>query len=105
MMTEEESATSSEQNMLIAALKREVLLLRNEMNFEMFLKQQHLQHIGRLHREHVMDTSVEAERQQLVSYTLKIDTNQGIPDIKFFLLFSIIQPGCYNNNYSVQRRL
>lgn len=67
MMTEEESATSSEQNMLIAALKREVLLLRNEMNFEMFLKQQHLQHIGRLHREHVMDTSVEAERQQLVS--------------------------------------
>jgi hypothetical protein len=75
MMTEEESTSSSEQNMLIAALKREVLLLRNEMNFEMFLKQQHLQHIGRLHREHVMDTSVEAERQQLVSHLHSLAAN------------------------------
>lgn len=58
---------SSETKLLLAALKREVLLLRNELNFELFLKQQHLQHIGRLHREHVLDTSVEAERQQLVT--------------------------------------
>jgi hypothetical protein len=58
---------SQETKLLLAALKREVLLLRNELNFELFLKQQHLQHIGRLHREHVLDTSVEAERQQLVS--------------------------------------
>lgn len=58
---------SSETKLLLAALKREVLLLRNELNFELFLKQQHLQHIGRLHREHVLDSSVEAERQQLVS--------------------------------------
>ncbi|KAI8083147.1 Hamartin protein-domain-containing protein [Halteromyces radiatus] len=57
--------SSSETRLLIAALKREVLLLRNELNFELFLKQQHLQHIGRLHREHVMDSTVEAERQQL----------------------------------------
>ncbi|OAD70180.1 hypothetical protein PHYBLDRAFT_148733 [Phycomyces blakesleeanus NRRL 1555(-)] len=54
---------------LVAALKREVLLLRNELNFELFLKQQHLQHIGRLHREHVLDSSVEAERQQLYNTT------------------------------------
>ncbi|KAI8334775.1 Hamartin protein-domain-containing protein [Chlamydoabsidia padenii] len=59
------STCSSETKLLIAALKREVLLLRNELNFELFLKQQHLQHIGRLHREHVMDSTVEAERQQL----------------------------------------
>lgn len=58
---------SQETKLLLAALKREVLLLRNELNFELFLKQQHLQHIGRLHREHVLDTSVEAERQRLVS--------------------------------------
>lgn len=68
MMAAEDGASSSEQKLLIAALKREVLLLRNELNFEMFLKQQHLQHIGRLHREHVMDISVEAERQQMVRY-------------------------------------
>jgi hypothetical protein len=68
MMATEDNTSSSEQKLLIAALKREVLLLRNELNFEMFLKQQHLQHIGRLHREHVMDISVEAERQQMVKH-------------------------------------
>ncbi|KAG2189451.1 hypothetical protein INT44_004593 [Umbelopsis vinacea] len=69
MMAVEDGTSSSEQKLLIAALKREVLLLRNELNFEMFLKQQHLQHIGRLHREHVMDISVEAERQQMYNAT------------------------------------
>ncbi|CAO3612765.1 unnamed protein product [Mucor hiemalis] len=69
---------SSETKLLLAALKREVLLLRNELNFELFLKQQHLQHIGRLHREHVLDSSVEAERQQLYNTTrmLKAQLNQ-----------------------------
>ncbi|KAI8378436.1 Hamartin protein-domain-containing protein [Blakeslea trispora] len=69
---------SQETKLLVAALKREVLLLRNELNFELFLKQQHLQHIGRLHREHVLDTSVEAERQQLYNTTrlLKAQLNQ-----------------------------
>lgn len=62
----EEEEISLKTNLLLAGLKREVLLLRNELNFELFLKQQHLQHIGRLHREHVLDSSVEAERQQLV---------------------------------------
>ncbi|GAN05785.1 conserved hypothetical protein [Mucor ambiguus] len=72
------SGMSSETRLLLAALKREVLLLRNELNFELFLKQQHLQHIGRLHREHVLDTSVEAERQQLYNTTrmLKAQLNQ-----------------------------
>ncbi|KAF7725209.1 hypothetical protein EC973_000375 [Apophysomyces ossiformis] len=65
----ESDSASSETKFLIAALKREVLLLRNELNFELFLKQQHLQHIGRLHREHVFDSSVEAERQQLYNTT------------------------------------
>lgn len=63
----ENETMSSETKLLLAGLKREVLLLKNELNFELFLKQQHLQHIGRLHREHVLDSSVEAERQQLVS--------------------------------------
>ncbi|KAI8139494.1 hypothetical protein BJV82DRAFT_521507 [Fennellomyces sp. T-0311] len=63
------STMSSETKLLIAALKREVLLLRNELNFELFVKQQHLQHLGRLHREHVVDSSVEAERQRMYNTT------------------------------------
>ncbi|KAI9496677.1 hypothetical protein BDB00DRAFT_758113 [Zychaea mexicana] len=62
-------AMSPETKLLIAALKREVLLLRNELNFELFVKQQHLQHMGRLHREHVVDSSVEAERQRTYNTT------------------------------------
>lgn len=62
------SNISPETRLLIAALKREVLLLRNELNFELFVKQQHLQHMGRLHREHMVDSSVEAERQRTVSH-------------------------------------
>ncbi|CAG8665650.1 9630_t:CDS:10 [Funneliformis caledonium] len=49
----------------VAFLQREIMLLRNELNFEFYLKQQHLQHIGRLHRDHVLDSTVEAERQNL----------------------------------------
>ncbi|EIE87451.1 hypothetical protein RO3G_12162 [Rhizopus delemar RA 99-880] len=73
-----DEAISSETKLLLAGLKREVLLLRNELNFELFLKQQHLQHIGRLHREHVLDSSVEAERQQLYNTTrmLRAQLNQ-----------------------------
>ncbi|RUS22198.1 Hamartin protein-domain-containing protein [Endogone sp. FLAS-F59071] len=51
---------------LIASLEREVLLLRNELNFELFLRQQHLQHIGRLHVEHVKDISNNANKEQLL---------------------------------------
>ncbi len=47
------------------ALQRENLLLRNELNFELYLKEQHLRHIGRLHRDRVSDTALEAERQNL----------------------------------------
>ncbi|CAJ0747249.1 24012_t:CDS:10 [Entrophospora sp. SA101] len=35
------------------------------LNFELYLKQQHLQHIGRLHRDHILDNMAEAERQNL----------------------------------------
>ncbi|CAG8680641.1 4608_t:CDS:2, partial [Cetraspora pellucida] len=56
---------SSNVQASIAFLQREIMLLRNELNFELYLKQQHLQHIGRLHRDHVLDISAEAERQNL----------------------------------------
>ncbi|CAO1635196.1 unnamed protein product [Parajaminaea phylloscopi] len=46
-------------------LQRENLLLRNEINFELYLKDQHLRHIGRLHRDRIKDSRLEAERQNL----------------------------------------
>lgn len=49
--------------------QRELLLLRNELNFERHLKQQHLQHIGRLQRDVVSDAAVETERQNLYNTT------------------------------------
>ncbi|RGB30405.1 hypothetical protein C1646_627953 [Rhizophagus diaphanus] len=59
----------------VAYLQREIMLLRNELNFELYLKQQHLQHIGRLHRDHILDSTVEAERQNLYN-TCKILKSQ-----------------------------
>ncbi|PWN53777.1 hypothetical protein IE53DRAFT_294570, partial [Violaceomyces palustris] len=49
----------------LAFVQRENLLLRNELNFELYLKEQHLRHIGRLHRDRITDTALEAERQNL----------------------------------------
>ncbi|OLL25494.1 Tuberous sclerosis 1 [Neolecta irregularis DAH-3] len=49
----------------VAFLQREVLLLTNELNFQRHLKSQYLQRIGRLQREHILDSAVEAERQSL----------------------------------------
>ncbi|RKP24351.1 Hamartin protein-domain-containing protein [Syncephalis pseudoplumigaleata] len=46
-------------------LQRKVLLLTNRLNYELFLKQQFMRHIGRLHRDRLMDSAVEAERQGL----------------------------------------
>ena len=62
----------------IAFLQREIMLLRNELNFELYLKQQHLQHIGRLHRDRVLDSTVEAERQNLYNMckVLKLQLSQ-----------------------------
>ncbi|KAG0239829.1 hypothetical protein BGX31_002428 [Mortierella sp. GBA43] len=49
----------------IAHLERDLLIAKNELNFELFLKQQHIQQISKVHRAHVLDASVEAERQNL----------------------------------------
>ena len=51
----------------IALLQREVLLLRNDLNFERFLKQQHLSHIGQLQRRHIREATAEAETQNLIN--------------------------------------
>ncbi|KAI5785589.1 Hamartin protein-domain-containing protein [Peziza echinospora] len=53
-----------------AFLQREVMLLKNDLNFERYLKQQHLSHIGHLQRKHIKESAAEAETQKLI-YTNK----------------------------------
>ncbi|KAI9801800.1 MAG: hypothetical protein M1825_003173 [Sarcosagium campestre] len=60
-------STSTESNDNAAALQREVLLLRNELNFERYLKQQHLSHIGQLQGKHIREAAAEAETQNLIN--------------------------------------
>ena len=48
-------------------LQREVMLLRNDLNFERYLKQQHLAHIGQLQRKNIREATAEAETQNLLN--------------------------------------
>ena len=54
----------------VARLQREVLLLRNELNFELWLSGENIKHIGRLYQDRNVVVSAEAERQGLVGYTV-----------------------------------
>ncbi|KAG9194533.1 hypothetical protein G6011_04568 [Alternaria panax] len=58
----------------LASLQREIMLLRNDLNFERYLKLQHLAHIGQLQRKHIKEATVEAETQNLINTnkTLKV---------------------------------
>jgi solute carrier family 25 protein 16 len=58
----------------IANLRREILLLKNDLNFERYLKQQHLSHIGQLRRKHVKEATVEAETQNLINANKSLKT-------------------------------
>ncbi|KAG8685131.1 hypothetical protein FRC09_014943, partial [Ceratobasidium sp. 395] len=49
----------------LSILQRDVLMLRNQLNFEVYLKELVQQHIGRLHRDTIVSRSEEAERQGL----------------------------------------
>ncbi|EGN95372.1 hypothetical protein SERLA73DRAFT_94725 [Serpula lacrymans var. lacrymans S7.3] len=49
----------------ISALQREVILLRNELNFELWLSRENMQHIGRLYQDRILSKNAEAERQGL----------------------------------------
>lgn len=56
----------------VAYLQREIQLLKNDLNFERYLKQQHLSHIGKIRRQQIREARVEAETQHLVN------TNRGL---------------------------
>lgn len=50
----------------ISGLQREVLLLRNELNFELWLSRENVKHVGRLYHERILSRDAEVERQGLV---------------------------------------
>lgn len=50
----------------ISALQREVLLLKNELNLELWTTRENVKHIGRLCKDRVVSRTEEVERQGLV---------------------------------------
>ncbi|KAF1928053.1 uncharacterized protein M421DRAFT_421241 [Didymella exigua CBS 183.55] len=51
----------------MSSLQREIMLLRNDLNFERYLKLQHLSHIGQLQRKHIREAAAEADTQNLIN--------------------------------------
>ncbi|KAI0934089.1 hypothetical protein AcV5_006053 [Taiwanofungus camphoratus] len=49
----------------LSGLQREVLLLRNELNFELWNARENVRHIGRLYQDRVLSKTAEIERQAL----------------------------------------
>ncbi|KAF6764764.1 hypothetical protein DFP72DRAFT_954426 [Ephemerocybe angulata] len=49
----------------ISGLQREVLLLRNELNFELWHSRENSKHIGRLYKDRILMRTAESERQGL----------------------------------------
>ncbi|KAI9679412.1 MAG: hypothetical protein M1817_005434 [Caeruleum heppii] len=68
--------SSMEATPNLAYLQREVLLLRNDLNFERYLKQQHLSHIGQLQRKYIKEATVEAETQKLINTNKALKVKQ-----------------------------
>ncbi|KAF2451432.1 hypothetical protein P171DRAFT_450329 [Karstenula rhodostoma CBS 690.94] len=55
------------QNLSMAVLQREIMLLRNDLNFERYLKAQHSAHIGQMQRKHIKEATAEADTQNLIN--------------------------------------
>ncbi|KAI5868513.1 Hamartin protein-domain-containing protein [Durotheca rogersii] len=60
------SSPASSADAQLANLKRQIILLHNDLTFERFMKQQHLTHMGELRRRHVREAASEAETQNLI---------------------------------------
>jgi hypothetical protein len=56
----------------ISGLQREILLLRNDLNFELWLSRENSRHIGRLYQDRILMKTAEAERQGLVCFDFAI---------------------------------
>lgn len=57
---------SSHVTAALAGLQREVLMLRCELNFELWMARNNVRHIGRLYQDRVVSRFAEVERQGLV---------------------------------------
>jgi hypothetical protein len=62
-----ESAVDTASSKDLSYLQRELMLLRNELTFERYLKQQHVAAIGQLKRNHIKAVTVEAETATLIN--------------------------------------
>jgi hypothetical protein len=56
----------------VSALQREVLLLRTELNFELWISRENVKHFGRLYQDRILSKNAEAERQGLVRSPLSM---------------------------------
>jgi len=64
--SEDSDSNSSRVAQAVSGLQREILLLRNDLNFELWLSRENTKHIGRLYEDRVLMKNTEAERQGLV---------------------------------------
>lgn len=76
---EDDSASLRSQNEMpshvaqaISGLQREALLLRNELNFELWLSRENVKHVGRLYQDRILSKNAEAERQGLVNLYISL---------------------------------
>jgi solute carrier family 25 protein 16 len=60
-------ASTFDPNLRAAYLHREIQLLRNDLNFERYLKQQHLTAIGQLRNKQIKEARGDAEIQNLIN--------------------------------------
>ncbi|KAL1742241.1 hypothetical protein HDZ31DRAFT_84260 [Schizophyllum fasciatum] len=65
---------SSRVAQALASLQREVVLLRNELNFELWLSRENVKNIGRLYQDRTLYRSAETERQALYNKLRKYRT-------------------------------
>ena len=66
---EAEDKTMKQVANVISNLQKEVLLLRNELNFELWHSRENAKHVGRLYEDRILMKSAESERQGLVGHT------------------------------------
>lgn len=62
-----EESVPSHIALAIAGLQREILMLRSELNFELWMARENVKHIGRLYQDRVISRTAEVEQQRLVS--------------------------------------
>lgn len=65
---ESEEGVPSHIALAIAGLQREILMLRSELNFELWMARENVKHIGRMYQDRVVSRTAEVERQGLVSH-------------------------------------